>query len=167
MFFYSSLCILIALAGHALALNITFGKEILLSRDLLAFPDGPYSAACQQPCMMANMTINSCAETDSQCLCQSGVANALQGCEQCLFTFLIAQNAKQADPRIGALTLLSGYAGACQTANFTLATAPALTLPPNWDGPVTEILSAPLTGVVVTFGALIGVFCIYVLSNLD
>jgi len=166
------LLFILALAGHALAqstFNFTFGDETLTSREILAFPPGPYleSDTCQPQCTMANMSITSCGPTDSQCLCQVGVATALEQCEQCLFNFLIAQNIPAPDPRIGASTILSGYTGACTTNEQPVNTTLALTLPDDWAGPVSEVFNTPATIVVVGIGALLGVFCLYTLSNIE
>ena len=60
----------------------------------------------------------------------------------------------------------TGYVAACKTANPTLRTVAALTLPANWDGPVSAIL--PVGGMVVTVivGTLLGGGAIALLSNM-
>jgi len=166
VFFYLHLFVL-ALAGHAFALNFTIGTAVVQPKDLLVVQPGPYVDACAQTCMMANMTLTQTTGDENTRLCTNSVGMALQQCEQCMFSFIIDHNMKVADANVGSTGLLKAFVSACQTqANVTL-NALALTLPASWDGPFVAVLPLPATAIVVSTGALLGATLLYIMCNLD
>ncbi|EJD48891.1 hypothetical protein AURDEDRAFT_161827 [Auricularia subglabra TFB-10046 SS5] len=166
--FILKLAILLTVAGHALALNISFpdASTTITAQGLLSVPEGPYTQICAPKCGLAMKSIMSCSPTDSKCLCEPSTATMIQDCEQCYLDFLVRTNTEPSDPRLGSAAALGAYATACSAqANVTLAVA--LGVSPGLNGLVVEVLNTPATVVVVGFGGVLGAALMYIMSNLS
>ncbi|KAL5522946.1 hypothetical protein ACEPAF_1213 [Sanghuangporus sanghuang] len=165
--FLLAVCAL-ALAGRVAALQIALGGMTgnLTARQLLQVPSGPYLDQCTSNCSTVNSTIQACSDTDDNCVCTDDVAAGLVQCEQCMFNFLVAQNERAPDPRIGSNPSLVAYSAACNTSVGKLFPQAALTIAPTWDGPTDIILNTPATVVVVGFGSVLAGAAIMMLSNI-
>ncbi|KAH7102829.1 hypothetical protein BKA62DRAFT_698931 [Auriculariales sp. MPI-PUGE-AT-0066] len=166
--FFIVLAALCALAGHALALNITFGGETnITASTFFSFPPGPYTQPCGAAfCDVAVSAISECAADDNSCLCSADTSKKINDCEQCLFEYFIRTDTVPSDHKLGASTAVTAYATACKTdANITLALG--LTLPSSWQGSQVLVLNTPVTVLAVGFGGILGMGLLYIMSNLS
>ncbi|XP_006455790.1 hypothetical protein AGABI2DRAFT_195160 [Agaricus bisporus var. bisporus H97] len=157
------------LAGRVFAeFSITLGQQVLFPPDFLAIPSSLVPSECGANCAAANQSIIGC-NNNAACLCQSSVVDSLRGCQQCMFTQVIAKNEKVLDLRVGSSPLMTGYSTACLAdGNVTLAAnETALVLPASWDGPLDVILSTGGTVVAVGVGGVLGLAAIMLLSNMN
>ena len=109
-----------------------------------------------------------------------------------MFNFLVAQNERAPDPRVGSNPALGGtydslsiavvigfliilihcccylpaFSTACNSSVQKLFPQAALTVAPTMVGPTSEILNTPATFVVVGFGTVLGGAAILMLSNI-
>jgi len=160
--------VFLALAGRGLGLNIVLGGQVgnVTASQFLIVP-AQLQGDCQSICDPANSAIRGCNNNDT-CLCLNDTVVPIRNCEQCLFTSLIRRNEKMPDPRVGSSPALTAYSAAC-LASVEVAIPVAditLTLPSNWDGPVSLVLPGGLTGVVVAVGAMVGLCGIYIVSSM-
>jgi len=131
------------------------------------FPQSDAVTSCKNNCTSMVNTISSCDSSNSTCFCTHDLQLAMQDCEQCMFNFLVAKNIKAPSPIVGSNPALAGLLSSCTTANITLPITVALSLAPNWNGPVGVELSLGATVVVVGTGALMGISAIYILFNIS
>jgi hypothetical protein len=137
-------------------------------------------------CVTYLPSLQSCGDTDDACLCSNLTVTAIQDCEQCMFSAVIARNIPMPDPRAGSkpgltgklcnkyivytrLTCLSAYIAACQAppVNISIpATVATLLLPKNWDGPQSLHLSPAVTGLALIIGTVLGGGALFILSNM-
>jgi len=155
-----------AIAGRALAFNITVGNMLLQSNQILDFNfNVPPMTECNGNCTSAQTQIAGCA--DESCFCRSDIVASLRSCEQCMYASLIAANKPKPDIRAGSTPVLAAYAVSCLNAKIPLAKPQiALTIPPSWDGP--SGIFVPIGGLVVTvgIGAVLGVSAITLVSTM-
>ncbi|KAJ6625005.1 hypothetical protein B0H10DRAFT_2430701 [Mycena sp. CBHHK59/15] len=160
-----SLALLTALAGRALAFNVSVGTTIFQANEVLDFTLTPVIASCDAGCGSVKTAIDAC-NADPACLCNAAVATPLQACEQCMFTALIDANKPAPDPRAGSNVVLGGWTAKCAAANLTLPTALGLTLPPTWDGPFVAVFPTAVGWVIAVTGGVLGSSLIYMLCNM-
>jgi len=165
---FFALASLMALAGRALALDIIVGGVIgnLTALSMLNVSDSVLVTRCQAQCDSATTAIHACV--DDNCLCDNTTVTAIVACEQCMFDVVIATNNPKPDPKAGSTPVLAAYSAACQeSVNVTLApTAIGLTLPADWNGPVTLSLNIPATIVTVGIGAILGSGAFFILNSM-
>lgn len=170
--FFIVLAALCALAGHALALTITGTDAQGLPKNFTAseffdIQPGPYTSACGANfCDLAVSAISACAPEDNACLCSPDTSKKIGDCEQCLFEFFIRTDTVPSDPKLGASTAVSAYAAACK-ADASINLALALTLPSDWQGLQVLVLNTPVTVLAVSFGGILGMGLLYIMSNLS
>ncbi|KAJ6591824.1 hypothetical protein DFH09DRAFT_1025846 [Mycena vulgaris] len=157
-----SAVILTALAGRALAFNVTVNKSLFQSQEVLAFTPTPLTASCDSLCKPASAVINDCATNNNvtACFCDAKVTKPLQDCEQCIFDALIAANKPAPDIRAGSNQVLAGWNANC---NLTLAVA---VNPLTWDGPFVAVFPEPVGIAIAAVGGLLGMSLIYMLCNM-
>jgi len=136
--------------------------------NVIQLPQVDAVTSCSSNCTSMISTIQNCASStdDAACYCTNALQLAMQDCEQCMLNFLVAKNIKQPSPVVGSNPVLAGLLGACTNKSITLP-AVALTLAPNWDGPLGVGLSLGATVVVVGTGALMGMAAMYLLFNIS
>ncbi|KAJ7173864.1 hypothetical protein C8R46DRAFT_1348418 [Mycena filopes] len=157
--------LLTALAGRALAFNVTIGTTVFQATEVLAFTTTPVIASCDAQCATARSIIAACAVDDLTCLCSAATTGPLQTCEQCLFTALIDANKPAPDPRAGSNVALGGWTTNC-AANHTLPTPLALAVPASWDGPFVSVFPTAVGWVIAVTGGVLGSSLIYMLCNM-
>ncbi|TFY81080.1 hypothetical protein EWM64_g2933 [Hericium alpestre] len=165
------LAFFVALAGRGWALNIVLGGSVgnISELDFLKPNDSKLIADCASNCTAGNQAIDACLD-DNNCLCNSTTVTAITACEQCMLTSIIKENRKVSDPRAGSAVALNAYSAACAAPplNITIpATSIALTLPADWDGPQSDILSTGVTVVAVIAGAVLGGGALVLLSSIQ
>ncbi|KAF7309598.1 hypothetical protein MIND_00330800 [Mycena indigotica] len=94
-----SIALLTALAGRALAFNVSVNKVVYQSTEVFDFNFTPVIASCQTNCNTAKATINAC--TDIGCFCGNTTITELAACEQCIFTAIVDANVPPPDVRAG------------------------------------------------------------------
>jgi len=161
-----SAALLTALAGRALAFNVTIGKALFQATEVLNFTFTPLIQPCFDQCNQVVSTIDSCASgtNSTACYCDSNLTTPLQTCEQCMFTILVDNNKPQPDVRAGANQVLAGWTANCPAPNFTVALA--LTVPPSWDGPFVSVFPEAIGIVIAAIGGILGSALIYMLCNM-
>jgi len=164
------LAVLALLAGRVLALNISVGGflGVIPASEFLNTTVQPFTSDCSSQCAPGIAAIKSCGDTDDACLCNSTTVAAVLACEQCFFTDFIRLNEIPVDPRMDATPALTAYTTACNASTGVAipATAVALTLPADWDGPFGQGLSTAGTVVVVGVATLLGTGLITVLNTM-
>jgi len=151
----------VALAGRVLALTIDVGGNLgnITATQFLMVNDTQLMTACTSQCQPGMSAIQSCGASDT-CLCNATTVAAVRTCQQCYFTNIIAENRKMPNVLAGSTPALAAYSAACLAppTNVTIAaTAIALTLPDNWDGPVAMHLSTGATIIYLVSVLTIGV----------
>ncbi|ETW79891.1 hypothetical protein HETIRDRAFT_440852 [Heterobasidion irregulare TC 32-1] len=161
------LAFFIALAGRVLALEITIGGQNITADQFLETSDSTLAADCQEQCSGGKAAIAAC-NGENTCLCNSTTIGMIVQCEQCFFTDLIAKNIKSPDNKAGLASALTAYSSACNnTANIVIpATSLALTLPSDWDGPMSIELTTAQTVVAVIAGGVLGVGALFVVNTM-
>ncbi|PIL25931.1 hypothetical protein GSI_11684 [Ganoderma sinense ZZ0214-1] len=180
------LAIFAFLAGHVLAeLNITIdGRNITAAVFLNSTDSVRTSSQCNQLCNDAQSTIITC-NGNNTCLCKNA-SSPILGCEQCMFSQLIALNRRPTDDLAGQTSSLTGkisfnlllsfqtnispsataYTTACSDANETVSTPLTLVLPDGWDGPFGQGLTIGTTVIAVGSAFIIGVFSIGIVNSM-
>ncbi|KAJ7460559.1 hypothetical protein FB451DRAFT_1269486 [Mycena latifolia] len=158
-----SAVLLTALAGRALAFNVTINKSLFQANEILNFTFNSVISTCQTQCQQTQSIIAACGADDLTCFCAPATTGPLQTCEQCIFTALVDANKPPPDVRAGSNQILSGWNTNC---NGTIATPLAVTLPPSWDGPFVAVFSVPVASVIATAGGILGISLIYMLCNM-
>ncbi|KAF8064109.1 P-loop containing nucleoside triphosphate hydrolase protein [Lyophyllum atratum] len=167
MFSFVSFVLIFALVSRGMAFNITVGKQVLTTSQMLDVPKSVVKTACATNCTTASSLLQSCSD-DARCLCKTETVAALLNCEQCMFTKLVEVNQKL-DFRVGSASVLSAYAATCKKeANITLAAnQTSLKLPSTWDGPFVAILPVGGAVVAVITAGFLGISAIFLLSNIS
>jgi len=162
-----SAVLLTALAGRALAFNVTIGKALFQATEVLEFPFTSLIQPCQDQCNQVVSTIATCASgaNDTTCYCAPNVTTSLQTCEQCMFTVLVDNNKPQPDVRAGANQVLAGWNTNCAP-NFTITPPLALVVPNSWDGPFVSVFPEAIGIVIAAIGGILGSALIYMLCNM-
>ncbi|KAK1232164.1 hypothetical protein PQX77_004712 [Marasmius sp. AFHP31] len=160
--------------------NVTLGSpatgiKLFFYNQLLDFNFTGVIKPCETNCIEIKNTLAG-TNGDAKQLCTNTTVKRLQECEQCMFTQLIAANKPMPDVRAGSTPVLGSYLASCEERKmteekepnngFAAATAFALALPDNWDGPTGIFI--PTVGLVlgVGTGAFLGVSSILLLSNM-
>jgi hypothetical protein len=165
--FFSLLSILLALAGRVLSFNITVNNKNYTTAEILNLDASLIPGNCQQNVTIANEALGKCGEEEFSCLCSIDTFQHVLDAELCMFLALIKDNKPMPDPRVGSNPVLSGYATACSGNGTKLNnTQTALTLPPDWDGPLDIVLSTGGSVIAVMVAGVLGVGSILLLSNM-
>ncbi|VDB87591.1 unnamed protein product [Peniophora sp. CBMAI 1063] len=154
------------LAGRAFALEIAVGKDIgnITADSYLTTTDTRLNDVCEDMCKPGVDAIAAC-NNDDTCLCDADTVSKATACQQCYFTWLIADNRKYPNALNGQTDAQTAYVNACNASKITVpATSVALVLPDSWDGPVAQHLSTGATVVyfisVLSIGiGLISIIC--------
>ncbi|KAF7315255.1 hypothetical protein MIND_00039900 [Mycena indigotica] len=157
-----SIALLTALAGRALAFNVSVNKVVYQSTEVFDFNFTPVIASCQTSCNTAKATINAC--NDIGCFCGNTTTTELVACEQCIFTAIVDANVPPPDVRAGSNQILAGWTTNCAAANLTVTLG--LELPASWDGPFVSVFPTAVGWVIAVTGGCLGVSLIYMLSNM-
>ena len=124
-------------------------------------------------------TINDCngaSNSNATACCDDNLLVQMQQCEQCMFNFLVAKNIPpplvqstlgQSINIVGSNPALAGLISVCKDKNVTLNAKVALSIAPNWDGPLGIGLSLGATIVVVGTGAIMGASALWILSTIE
>ncbi|KAJ7074908.1 hypothetical protein B0H15DRAFT_956955 [Mycena belliarum] len=158
-----SAVLLTALAGRALAFNVTINKDLFQANEILKYTFTPVIASCQAQCDQARTTIDACGADDLSCYCAPATTGPLQTCEQCIFTALVVANKPPPDIRAGSNQILAGWNSNC---NGTVKPPLAVTLPASWDGPFVAVFPDAVGWVIAATGGLLGSSLIYMLCNM-
>ncbi|PPQ90296.1 hypothetical protein CVT25_013121 [Psilocybe cyanescens] len=149
------------------AFNVTSGKSVLTTDQMLAIPDSPVKTACASTCNVATTNLANCND-DVTCLCSNATVDSFVGCESCMLNYLITVNKPAPDPRAGSNPVVTGYAANCKAAGIVLAAnQSALSLPDNWEGPFVAVLPTAGAAITVVVGAALGISALLILSNLE
>ncbi|KAJ7918704.1 hypothetical protein B0H13DRAFT_1991363 [Mycena leptocephala] len=163
-----SAVLLTALAGRALAFNVTIGKTLFQANDVLGFTSTPVISVCDTNCTIARTAIAACGLDDTACYCSNKTTIPLQNCEQCLFTALIAANKPAPDPRAGSNVALGAWTTNCGAAKPPIPVNPpiGLAVPDSWDGPFVAVFPTTIGWVIAVTGGVLGSSLIYMLCNM-
>ncbi|KAJ6504827.1 hypothetical protein C8R47DRAFT_1103780 [Mycena vitilis] len=162
-----SAVLLTALAGRALAFNVTVGNTLFQADEVLGFASTPLIASCDSNCTIARTAIAACAVDDNACFCSNATTTPLQSCEQCVFEAVIRANKPAPDPRAGSNVALSGWTTMCTAANITVTPAIGLAVPTDvWDGPFVSVFPTAVGWVIAVTGGVLGSSLIYMLCNM-
>jgi len=161
-----SAVLLTALAGRALAFNVTVGNNLFQATEVLSFTSTAVISSCDAGCATAQTAIAACNVDDTACYCSNTTTIPLNACEQCLFTALIDANKPAPDPRVGSNVVLAGWTANCVAAKIPVTPALALTLPDSWDGPFVAVFPTAIGWVIAVTGGVLGSSLIYMLCNM-
>jgi len=160
-----------ALAGRAVAattgnFNFTIGKTPFLGNEVLDFQLPPLLSSCDAQCQTTKTAIAACDLQDTACFCAQNITNALQICEECMFTALIIANKPPPDVRAGSNQILSGWTANCAAIKVVVTPAIGLSLPESWDGPFVAVFPEGVGIAIAAIGGLLGSSLIYMLCNM-